>query len=101
MIEGNISAMNALEDRDAQSLQQLRWSELVAQFAATRDLRAELLRSSLAEIDGNGRFASLNASRRRRSEADFNLNNLRDEKAGDPTAAPTRFVAGKNDRETQ
>ena len=59
MFEGDIKKSDMPTSGEGEALRRLRWHELVAQLAATRDLRNELAQSSLAELANRGRFSSL------------------------------------------
>ena len=52
MFEGHIKTSQADETGESQNLRQLRWTDLVARLAATRDLREELGHSGEAGFAG-------------------------------------------------
>ena len=108
MFEGDIKKSGLSEQcetNDSKALRQLRWEELVAQLAATRDLRNELSHSSLEEMASRGRFSSLNAPPNPpptdnvgNSESAVNLNGLSDGKTALLKHDDTVYEAADKDR---
>ena len=54
MFEGHINRQAFVDGRESEVLQRFRWTELVARLEATRELRAELARSSAGGFQAFG-----------------------------------------------
>ena len=54
MFEGHINRQAFVDGRESEVLQRFRWTELVARLEATRELRAELARSSAGGFEAFG-----------------------------------------------
>ncbi len=98
MFEGDIKKFDIPEGYDNEALRRLRWDELVAQLAATRDLRNELSQSSLEELASRGRFSSLNNMPPEKSESAVNLDGLSDGKTALLKYDDTVYEAAHKDR---
>lgn len=92
MYESEIRKSDPTSAEGVEALHRLRWQELVARLAATRDLRQELSQASLVELASRGRFSSLNGMAPGPSDPTVNHDGL---SGGKPEAVAWGGMAGR------
>ena len=96
MIEGQFKAEFIEAGRDSSVLRQLRWTDLVARLAATRDLKREMERPCETGFAGfSTALPELSEEEKRRVNHDA----LSDGKSAEPKAVGVANGAAQGDRE--
>ena len=98
MYEGPIQAVDYAGSEESPILRQLRWTDLVARIAATRDMRPPVL---VAEEEPVASFAAFHREGPHEGQQRVNRDTLSDGKLSRIMTSDAANNAGNGDRETQ